>query len=178
VLLYEFKSGLNEYFARLGNRAPVKDLEELIALTMEDSIETRIHKFELLKLAQAKGDLNSPAYREALQKSILMSRKDGIDRVMNDHQLDAIISPTGGPAWKTDPINGDNFHISSSSPAAIAGYPSITVPMGQIDGLPVGLSVFGRAWSEPVLLEIAYAFEQATHQRISPPNLIHTSTSP
>jgi amidase len=87
---------------------------------------------------------------------------------MNDHHLDAIIAPTGSPAWKTDLTSGDNFGVSSSSPAAIAGYPNISVPMGQIDGLPVGISIFGRAWSESVLLEIAYAFEQATHHRMTP----------
>jgi amidase len=168
VLLYEFKDGLNQYFSRLGARAPVNNLEELIDKTMEDSIETKHYNFELLKLAQTKGDLNSEEYRQALKNSILFSRQRGIDRIMEEHQLDAIIAPTGGPAWKTDPINGDNFHISSSSAAAIAGYPSITVPMGHIDNLPVGLSIFGRAWSEPVLLEVAYGFEQATHKRIAP----------
>jgi amidase len=96
------------------------------------------------------------------------SREEGIDRVMDEHGLDAIISPAGSPAWKTDPVLGDNFKLSSSSPSARAGYPIITLPMGAIDGLPVGLSIFGRAWSEPVLLEIAYAYEQGTLHRIVP----------
>ena len=96
------------------------------------------------------------------------SRKNGIDRVMDEHNLDAIISPTGSPAWKTDLILGDNFTLSSSSPSARAGYPIITVPMGNIEGLPVGLSIFGKAWSEPVLLEIAYTYEQGTMHRIVP----------
>jgi len=96
------------------------------------------------------------------------SREEGIDRVMDEHNLDAIISPTGAPAWKTDLVNGDNFGLSSSSPSARAGYPIITLPMGHIDGLPVGVSIFGRAWSEPTLLEIAYSFEQATHHRTIP----------
>ena len=87
---------------------------------------------------------------------------------MNEHRLDAIIGPTGGPAWKTDLVNGDNFGGSSSSPAAISGYPNITVPAGFVFGLPVGISFFGRAWSEPVLLRIAYAFEQATQHRRAP----------
>lgn len=171
VLLYEFKDGLNQYFLGLGTKAPVKDLGQLIDKTLKDTVETRYFNFELLKLAQSKGDLTSLEYREALANSTSLSRRRGIDLVMDDHQLDAIIAPTGSPAWKTDPINGDNFHISSSSPAALAGYPSITVPMGQIDGLPVGLSIFGRAWSEPVLLAIAYSFEQATRKRITPKSL-------
>ena len=101
------------------------------------------------------------------------SRENGIDKVMNEHQLDAIIAPTGGPAWKTDHTNGDAFHVGSSSPAARAGYPNITVPMGFIEGLPVGISFFGRAWSEPILLEIAFAYEQGTKHRKAPYFLEH-----
>ncbi len=168
VLLYEFKDGLNRYFKSLGPESPVQDLEGLIRKTREDSLETRYHDFELLQLAQEKGDLSSEAYREALANMLRMSRTEGIDRVMDRHRLDAIIAPTGSAAWKTDLVNGDNFHISSSSPAAMAGYPNITVPMGAIEGLPLGLSIFGRAWSEPVLLEIAYSYEQATHHRATP----------
>jgi amidase len=95
-------------------------------------------------------------------------REEGIDEIMNENKLDAIIAPTGSPAWKTDLVNGDNYLLGSSSPAAISGYPNITVPMGFIDELPVGISFFGRAWSEPVLIEIAYAFEQATMVRKAP----------
>jgi amidase len=95
-------------------------------------------------------------------------REEGIDRVMDEQQLDAIIAPTGGPAWKTDHVNGDAYHVGSSSPAAIAGYPNITVPMGFIDGLPVGISFFGRAWSEPLLLEIVSSYEAATKIRRPP----------
>jgi amidase len=168
VLLYEFKDGLNKYFQHLGSAAPVKDLEDLIARTFADSIEMKYHDHELLKLAQSKGDLNSKEYQEALAKMLRLSRAEGIDKVMDEHQLDAIIAPTGSPAWKTDFITGDNYHIGSSSPAAIAGYPNITVPMGEMYGLPLGLSFFGRAWSEPVLLEIAYGFEQGTKHRITP----------
>jgi amidase len=98
-----------------------------------------------------------------------LSRKEGMDKVMNEHNLDAIIAPTGSPAWKTDLTNGDNFGgVFTSSPAAISGYPSITVPMGELDGLPVGLSFLGRPWSEPLLLGIAYAYEQRTRHRITP----------
>jgi amidase len=95
-------------------------------------------------------------------------RKEGVDKIMDENKLDALIAPTGTPAWKTDLINGDNYLGSSSSYAAISGYPSITVPMGFIDELPVGISFFGRAWSEPILLEIAYSFEQGTKQRKAP----------
>jgi amidase len=169
VLLYEFKDGLNKYFASLGDRAKVKDLADLIEKTFADSIEMRYHDHEILKLAQEKGDLDSEKYQEALATIIKNSRTEGMDKVMDDNQLDAIIAPTGGPAWKTDLINGDNFGgVFSSSPAAISGYPSITVPMGNIEGLPVGISIFGRAWSEPILLEIAYGYEQGTRERITP----------
>jgi len=119
-------------------------------------------------MAAEKGDLESEEYREALENMLLHSRDEGIDKVMNENNLDAIVAPTGSPAWKTDLILGDNFSLSSSSPSARAGYPIITLPMGQLDGLPVGVSFFGRAWSEPVLLEIAYAYEQATQHRIIP----------
>lgn len=171
VLLHEFKDGLNAYLEGLGSRAVVQDLESLIQRTLQDSVETRYHNFELLQQAQDMEGLDSEAYRHALSEMLRMSRKEGIDKIMDTHQLDAIIAPTGGPAWKTDLTNGDSFHISSSSPAAIAGYPNVTVPMGQLDGLPVGLSIFGRAWSEPVLLEIAYDFEQGTLHRRSPAGL-------
>lgn len=168
VLLYEFKDGLNKYLQELGPGAPVKSLQDLVEKTFKDSIEMRYHDHETLKTALSKGDLNSPEYLHALASMHILSRDSGIDRVMNDHNLDAIISPTGSPAWKTDLTSGDNFGVSSSSPAAIAGYPNISVPMGQIDGLPVGISIFGRAWSEPVLLEIAYAYEQVTMHRMTP----------
>jgi amidase len=168
VLLYEFKDGLNRYFAGLGEDAPVKSLEELIELTLSDSVEMRYFDHALLTRAQEKGDLNSREYLEALESMLRRSRQEGIDKVMDEHRLDAIAAPTGGPAWKTDLTNGDRYGVSSSSPAAIAGYPAITVPMGEIDGLPVGISFFGRAWSEDVLIGIAYAYEQGTHHRKSP----------
>ncbi|MDA1122270.1 MAG: amidase [Bacteroidetes bacterium] len=168
VLLYEFKDGLNRYFQNMGSVTQVRDLEDLIQKTFADSIEMKYHDHELLKVAQEKGDLNSEEYIEALAGALKLSREEGIDKVMDVNKLDAIIAPTGGPAWKTDLTNGDNFGISSSSPAAIAGYPNITLPMGQIDGLPVGLSIFGRPWSEPMLLEIAYSYEQGTRHRMTP----------
>lgn len=168
VLQYEFKDGLDNYFASLGEDAPVQSLEHLAELTREDPTETERFNRDLILMSAEKGGLDSEEYQKALQNMLYQSRERGIDRVMQEHDLDAIISPTGSPAWKTDPVLGDNFKLSSSSPSARAGYPIITLPMGNIDGLPVGLSIFGTAWSEPVLLEIAYAFEQGTSHRIVP----------
>ncbi len=168
IMLFEYKDGLNAYFESLGPNAPIKSVVELIAFNEKDSIELQFYNQRYLELAQEKGDLNSPDYQEALAQMLKGAREDGIDRVMDEHQLDAIIAPTGSPAWKTDWTNGDSFHIGSSSPAARAGYPNITVPMGDVGGLPVGISFFGRAWSEPVLIEAAYAYEQATQHRIIP----------
>lgn len=167
IMLYEYKDGLNKYFASLGEDAPVRNLEELIAFNKNDSIELDFYNQEYLEMALEKGDLESEEYIDALAKMTKGSQEEGMDRVMDEFNLDAIIAPTGGPAWKTDHINGDAFQVGSSSPAAISGYPNITVPMGFIDELPVGLSFFGRAWSEPVLIEIAYAYEQGTkHRRV------------
>ncbi|MCK5443690.1 MAG: amidase [Maribacter sp.] len=168
IMLYEYKDGLNNYFQSLGPDAPIKTIEELIAFNRSDSIELKYFNQKYLEMASKKDDLTSEVYKEALAKMMKGSREEGIDRVMNEHDLDAIIAPSGGPAWKTDLTNGDSFHLGSSSPAARAGYPNITVPMGFIDGLPVGISFFGRAWSEPVLLEIAYAYETATNHRRAP----------
>lgn len=168
VMLHEYKDGLNHYFASLGENAPIKNLDELIAFNEADSIELKYYNQAYLKMANAKEDLASEAYQTALANLQRMSQQEGIDRVMNEHQLDAIIAPTGSPAWSTDWLNGDNFHLGSSSAAAWAGYPNITIPMGDIHGLPVGLSFFGRAWSEPILIEIAYGFEQRTNARIIP----------
>lgn len=168
VLLWEFRDGLNKYFASLGENAPVKSVEELIEFNKTDSLELRYYDQELVIEAQKKGDVSSPEFLEILAKMNRLVREEGIDRVMKEHNLDAFIAPTGSPAWKTDLVNGDSFLVSSSSPAAIAGYPNITVPMGYIDGLPVGISFFGRAWSEPLLIEIAYGFESLTKQRRAP----------
>ncbi len=168
VLLYEFKDGLNRYFASLGGKAPVKNLEELIEFNKRDSIELRYFDQQLLFTANEKGDLNSPEYKEMLERMLKLTREQGIDKVMNENSLDALIAPTGSPAWKTDLTNGDKFMGGSSSYAAISGYPSITLPMGFIDGLPVGISFFGRGWSEPVLIECAYSFEKATGHRKKP----------
>ena len=119
-------------------------------------------------MALEKEDLDSPKYKEVLANMMKGARENGIDKVMAENKLDAIIAPTGGPAWKTNWETGDTFHIGSSSPAARAGYPNITVPMGFVGELPVGLSFFGKAFSEPTLISIAYAFEQATKHRKAP----------
>ena len=167
VLLYEFKDGLNKYFEGLGPDAPVRSLKELIEFNRRDSIESRFDQ-GLLEEAQKKGDLQSEEYIQALERMLEYTREKGLDRIMDDNKLDAIIGPTGSPAWKTDHVNGDLFLGGSSSPAARAGYPNITVPMGFVDDLPVGLSFFGKAWTEPLLLEITYAFEQASKHRKAP----------
>lgn len=168
VLLYEFKDGLNKYFASLGPDAPIKSIEDVIEFNKKDSVELSFYDQHLMIMAQQKGDLESPEYKEALEGMLKATREEGIDKVMDENNLDALMGPTGSPAWITDHTNGDHYMLSSSSPAAISGYPNITVPMGSIEGLPVGVSFFGRAWSEPVLLEIAYGFEQGTNYREVP----------
>ena len=168
IMLYEYKEGLNSYFRSLGPKATIKSIDDLIAFNKADSIELRYFNQHYLEQARDKGDLNSMEYKQALDSLMKGSRKEGIDKVMNANKLDAIIAPTGSPAWKSDLTNGDSFQIGTSSPAAQAGYPDITVPMGFIDELPVGISFFGRAWSEPVLLEIAYSYEQGTKFRKVP----------
>jgi len=168
VMLYEYKDGLNKYFQSLGPDASIKSVDDLIAFNLADSIELKYFNQQYLLMANEKGDLNSGEYLEALAGSLKGSRQDGIDQVMNEFNLVAIITPTGSPSWKTDLVNGDSYQLGTSSPAARAGYPNITVPMGFIEDLPVGISFFGRAWSEPVLLEIAYAYEIGTQHRRAP----------
>ena len=168
VLLYEFKADLNRYLAERGAGVP-RSLKELIEFN-EQNREREMPYFgqEIFLKAQAKGPLTSKAYLAALAKNHRLSRAGGIDAAMNKHRLDAIIAPTGGPPWTTDLVNGDHFSGGSSTPAAVAGYPNISVPAGYVYGLPVGISFFGRAYSEPVLIRLAYAFEQATRHRRPP----------
>lgn len=168
VLLYEFKDGVNQYLASANPDSGVKSLEEVIAWNKEHEAEAMpFFKQEILISAEEKGDLDTPEYQEAVAKSVSQSRQ-GIERLIRENNLDALTAPTGGAAWTTDVINGDKFGGGSSSPAARAGYPNITVPAGSVAGLPVGLSFFGEAFAEPELLRIAYAFEQATKARLIP----------
>jgi amidase len=172
VLLFELKADLNAYLAALGPAARVRTLADVIAFN-EQHRDREMPYFgqELFIQAEAKGPLTTPAYRKALDTCRRRSRASGIDAVMARHRLDAIVAPTGNPAWPTDFVNGDHFTGSSSTPAAVAGYPSVSVPMGFAWGLPVNLSFFGRAWSEPTLIRIAYAFEQITMHR-KPPRFV------
>jgi len=168
VMLHEFRAGLDDYFSRLGDGTPVADFDGLVEAIRDDPEETARFDRGRIFMASQRGDLDSELYRNALLAMHQETRENGIDRVMDEHGLDALVAPSGSPAWKTDLTLGDNLSISSSTPAARAGYPIITVPMGMIDGLPVGLSFFGRAWSEPDLLAMAYAYEQATAHRRPP----------
>ncbi len=169
VLLYELKAGLKAYLARLGPGAPVRSLAEIITFNERRSAEEMPYfGQETFLKAEAKGPLTEREYLDARTLCRSSARRDGIDALMDVQRLDALAAPTDGPAWVTDLVLGDHFLISSSTPAAVAGYPSITVPAGFVFGLPVGFSFFGRAWSEPLLLRLAYAFEQATSHRRAP----------
>jgi amidase len=169
VLLYEFKADLNAYLAALGPNAPMKTLADLIAFN-ESHRDSELQYFgqELFLQAQEKGPLTSKEYLDALAKCRDLSRTNGIDATMKKHNLDALVAITGGPAWLIDLVNGDQFTGSDSSPAAVAGYPHVTVPTGFVQGLPIGLSFFGRAWTEATLLNLAYGYEQATNARRPP----------
>jgi amidase len=169
VLLYEFKADLNAYLAGLGPEAPVRLLEELIAFNREHAAEELPHfGQELLEMAQAKGPLTDGAYRTALETNRRLSRQEGIDAVLDEHQLDALVMPTGSPPWKIDLLDGDHSMGGSAQPAALAGYPAVSVPAGYAFDLPIGLTFMGRAFSEPKLIALAYAFERATRARRPP----------
>jgi amidase len=169
VLLYEFKAGLNSYLENLTANAPVRSLKEVIQFNERNSgLEMPYFGQETLVKAEAKGPLTEKPYREALEKCRRLARQEGIDAIMNEHRLDALIAPTTGPAHVTDLVYGDRGIGGSTSPAAMAGYPGITVPVGFISGLPMGLSFFGRAYSEPILLRLAFGFEQTTQVRKAP----------
>ena len=167
VLLYEFKADLNAYLA--SSNAPYRNLAALIEFN-EANREREMRYFgqEIFEMSQKKGALTSPEYLAALKKCRDLSRAQGIDALLAQHRLDAFVAPTGSPAWTSDLLNGDHFTGGSSTPAAVAGYPSITVPAGFIHGLPVGISFMGAAYSEPTLIRLAYGFERATSARKAP----------
>ncbi len=174
VLLYELKADLNAYLARLGPNAPVHGLKDLIEFN-EKNKDREMPYFgqDLFIKAQAKGPLTEKDYLSTLEKNHSLARSEGIDALMDKHKLDAIVAPTAGPACLTDLLNGDHFTGGSSNAAAVAAYPNINVPAGFIHGMPVGISFFGRAWSEPTLIKLAYAFEQAAKLR-QPPRFLPT----
>jgi len=172
--MYELKADLNAYLAWLGPNTPVKSLKEIIEFNEENaSKEMPYFGQENFLKAEEKGPLTTPEYVEAIAKNHELAGKEGIDATMDKFKLDAIVAPTGGPAWLTDIVNGDAFGGGSSEFPAVAGYPNISVTAGFDFGLPVGISFFGRAWSEPVLLKLAYGFEQATKFRKAPRFLAH-----
>ncbi len=168
VMLHEYKAGLNDYLATLAKDFPIKTIDDIIVFNKTDSIELSFYNQKYLEMAAAKDGLDSNTFKETLSKMLKGSREEGMDRVLEKYDLDAVIAPSGSPAWKTDRTNGDNYLLGSSSPAAQAGYPNISVPMGFVEGLPVGISFFGTAWSEPTLIQIAYAYEQSTKHRKAP----------
>ena len=178
ILSYELKADLNAYLAGLGPAAPVHSLAEVIAFN-ERHRDTEMPYFgqDLFTKAQEKGPLTTKEYQDALAENMRLARAQGIDAIMDKFKLDALVAPTGAPAWLTDFVNGDCSSGGSSSAAAVAGYPSISVPACFLFGLPVGLSFFGRAWSEPTLIKLAYAFEQATNIR-RPPKFLPTVAYP
>jgi amidase len=169
VFMYELKADLNSYLAGLGPNAPVRTLKDIIDFNDRNrQKEMPYFGQDLFLKAEAKGPLTEKAYLDALDKNHQLARTEGIDATMDKYRLDAMVAPTGGPAWLTDLINGDHSAGGSSNAAAVAGYPNINVTAGFISGLPVGISFFGRAWSEPTLIRLAFAFEQTTKARRAP----------
>jgi len=172
VLLYEFKADIPTFFEWWGAGAPLHTLADLIAYnTAHAATELPYFGQELVLQANAKGPLTDAAYTQALAKNRRLAATEGIDAVMTEHRLDALVAPTGGPAWLIDLVNGDSGTATIQGPStvtSVAGYPHITVPMGFDHGLPVGISFFGRAWSEATLVTLAYAYEQATRHRRPP----------
>ena len=167
VMLYEFKADLNRYLAARGGS--MKSLQDVIAFnSAHRAREMPYFGQELMEQAQQKGPLSEHEYKNALQTNHKLTRKEGIDAVLAKHHVDAIIGPTSGPSWTTDWVSGDHADSGCASPPAVAGYPHITVPAGFVFGLPIGISFFGAAWSEPKLLKFAYAFEQARRARRKP----------
>lgn len=172
VLLYEFRDGLNKYLEGTGEIIRTRSLKDLIDFNQSNETEIRYFNQKIFEQAEKKLSLNDREYRDALSKSLRAMREEGIDKLMDSARLDALISPTGSPAWKTDHLLGDHFAGGDSSPAAISGYPAITVPMGFVENLPVGITFFGKAWSEGKLISIAYSYEQGTMHRKAPGYLV------
>jgi amidase len=172
VLLYEFKADLNRYLTWLGAASPVHSLADVIAFNnAQKDRELPYFGQEIMTMAEKKGPLTDAKYSAELARNHLLSRTQGIDAVMTAHKLDALVAPTGSPAWFTDLVNGDPGAANAEAPStvtSVAGYPHVTVPAGYVRGLPVGISFFGRAWSEPTLIKLAYAYEQATKHRKPP----------
>ena len=174
VLLFELKASLPQYLATYAPAFPIKSLADVIAFNQKNSAKEMPHfGQELFISAQAKGDLDSQEYKDALENNLKFSREQGIDKVLAENQLDALVAPTGELAWLTDFIHGDASGNSFTTPAAVAGYPHITVPAGFAKGLPCGISFVGKAWSEPTLIAMAYAYEQASRRR-RPPSYIRS----
>jgi amidase len=169
LLLFEFKADLNRYLEGAGPGAAVRSLQALIAFNDAQRAREMPHfGQELFLEAQRRGPLTDTRYRQALSRLQTRSRGQGLDAVLSRHRLDALVAPTTAPAWIVDSVNGDHYLGSSSRIAAVSGYPSVTVPAGQVNGLPVGISFIGKAWSEPRLLALAYDYEQATRHRRAP----------
>jgi amidase len=169
VLLYELKAGLAKYLGEFAPGAAVRTLKDVIAFNeREKAREMPYFGQELFLRAEAKGGLDSKEYLDALANNHRYSRGDGIDPVLSQHRLDALVAPAGGLPWITDFYKGDNSGGGFTSPAAVSGYPHITVPVGYVHGLPAGISFVGGAWSEPKLIALAYAYEQASRMRRAP----------
>ncbi len=169
ALLHEFKPALEGYLASLSERAPIKTLKDLIAWNDKHHDETMpFFDQDLLIEAEKRGDLTNKAYLDVRDKLRDLAKTRGLDALLDGQKLDALVAPTGCLPWPIDLAGGDNETFSAASPPAIAGYPHITVPAGYCLGLPTGISFIGKPWSEPLLLDIAYAYEQATKARRAP----------
>ncbi|HVR42253.1 MAG TPA: amidase [Thermoanaerobaculia bacterium] len=179
VLLYEFKADLNDYLGAIPEGLAPRTLGELIRYNEQHAAaEMPYFGQEIFLMAEEKGSLTEKEYREALEKNLRLTREEGIDAVLAKEKLDAIIAPTGGPAWTTDLVNGDHYTGGYSSASAVSGYPHVTVPLGMVYGLPVGISFFAGAWSEPALIRLAYAFERASEAREAPRFLAKAELTP